>query len=139
MTPNPECGTVDTPIVDALHTMHDGKFLHLPVVDRGMLTYKTRKLVIFDIADLKGHSLIMVPAIQNPVRGELGTDLNFGIFFFAQSGCFRMQTHTIALVADLPSVIFNRWTYSFSDGCDSYYSCCSSHSKLLRDFNQSIS
>ncbi|KAG1330935.1 CBS domain-containing protein CBSCBSPB1 [Cocos nucifera] len=34
MTPNPECGTVDTPIVDALHTMHDGKFLHLPVVDR---------------------------------------------------------------------------------------------------------
>lgn len=51
MTPNPECGTVDTPIVDALHTMHDGKFLHLPVVDRGMLTYKTRKLVIFDIAE----------------------------------------------------------------------------------------
>lgn len=35
MTPNPECATVDTPIVDALHTMHDGKFLHLPVVDRG--------------------------------------------------------------------------------------------------------
>lgn len=35
MTPNPECGTVDTPIVDALHTMHDGKFLHLPIVDRG--------------------------------------------------------------------------------------------------------
>ncbi|XP_021818291.1 CBS domain-containing protein CBSCBSPB1-like isoform X2 [Prunus avium] len=34
MTQNPECATVDTPIVDALHTMHDGKFLHLPVVDR---------------------------------------------------------------------------------------------------------
>ncbi|THU52290.1 hypothetical protein C4D60_Mb10t02430 [Musa balbisiana] len=34
MTPNPECGTVDTPILDALHTMHDRKFLHLPVVDR---------------------------------------------------------------------------------------------------------
>ena len=38
MTPNPECATVDTPIVDALHTMHDGKFLHLPVVDRGNLS-----------------------------------------------------------------------------------------------------
>uniref|UniRef100_A0A2P2MA43 CBS domain-containing protein CBSCBSPB1-like isoform X2 n=1 Tax=Rhizophora mucronata TaxID=61149 RepID=A0A2P2MA43_RHIMU len=37
MTPNPECATIDTPIVDALHTMHDGKFLHLPVVDRGNL------------------------------------------------------------------------------------------------------
>ncbi|XP_043707254.1 CBS domain-containing protein CBSCBSPB1-like isoform X3 [Telopea speciosissima] len=34
MTPNPECATVDTPIVDALHRMHDGKFLHLPVVDQ---------------------------------------------------------------------------------------------------------
>ncbi|KAL7161861.1 hypothetical protein ACSBR2_042354 [Camellia fascicularis] len=34
MTPNPECATVDTPIVDALHIMHDGKFLHLPVVDK---------------------------------------------------------------------------------------------------------
>ncbi|XP_052175820.1 CBS domain-containing protein CBSCBSPB1-like [Diospyros lotus] len=34
MTPNPECAKVDTPIVDALHTMHDGKFLHLPVIDK---------------------------------------------------------------------------------------------------------
>ncbi|CAI9767375.1 unnamed protein product [Fraxinus pennsylvanica] len=34
MTPNPECATVDTSIVDALHSMHDGKYLHLPVVDR---------------------------------------------------------------------------------------------------------
>ncbi|KAI3721696.1 hypothetical protein L2E82_32714 [Cichorium intybus] len=34
MTPNPECANIDTPIVDALHTMHHGKFLHPPVVDR---------------------------------------------------------------------------------------------------------
>ncbi|XP_076937854.1 CBS domain-containing protein CBSCBSPB1-like [Bidens hawaiensis] len=34
LTPNPQCATIDTPIVDALHTMHDGKFLHLPVLDR---------------------------------------------------------------------------------------------------------
>ncbi|XP_010545947.1 PREDICTED: CBS domain-containing protein CBSCBSPB1 [Tarenaya hassleriana] len=34
MTPNPECATVDTPIVDALHIMHDGKFLHLPILDK---------------------------------------------------------------------------------------------------------
>ncbi|KAJ1286873.1 hypothetical protein BS78_03G385500 [Paspalum vaginatum] len=34
MTQSPECATVDTPILDALHTMHDGKFLHLPVLDR---------------------------------------------------------------------------------------------------------
>ncbi|KVH98111.1 Cystathionine beta-synthase, core [Cynara cardunculus var. scolymus] len=36
MTPNPECATLDTPIVNALHNMHDGKYLHLPVVDRGI-------------------------------------------------------------------------------------------------------
>ncbi|KAL3015525.1 hypothetical protein AAZX31_06G161300 [Glycine max] len=34
MTPNSVCVVIDTPIVDALHTMHDGKFLHLPVIDR---------------------------------------------------------------------------------------------------------
>ncbi|CAK9198841.1 unnamed protein product [Sphagnum troendelagicum] len=34
MTPNPECAGLDTTLVDALHTMHDGKFLHLPVVDQ---------------------------------------------------------------------------------------------------------
>ncbi|KAE8688926.1 CBS domain-containing protein CBSCBSPB1 [Hibiscus syriacus] len=34
MTPNPACATLNTPIVHALKTMHDGNFLHLPVVDR---------------------------------------------------------------------------------------------------------
>ncbi|XP_058088159.1 CBS domain-containing protein CBSCBSPB3 [Magnolia sinica] len=34
MTANPECATLDTTILDALHMMHDGKFLHLPVLDR---------------------------------------------------------------------------------------------------------
>ncbi|OIW00356.1 hypothetical protein TanjilG_29923 [Lupinus angustifolius] len=34
MTPNPECASLETTILDALHMMHDGKFLHLPVLDR---------------------------------------------------------------------------------------------------------
>ncbi|KAM7256012.1 hypothetical protein ACFE04_011753 [Oxalis oulophora] len=34
MTPNPECATLETTILDALHIMHDMKFLHLPVLDR---------------------------------------------------------------------------------------------------------
>ncbi|CAM8951020.1 unnamed protein product [Rhodiola kirilowii] len=34
MTPDPECATLETAILDALHIMHDGKFLHLPVVDK---------------------------------------------------------------------------------------------------------
>ncbi|KAH6791355.1 CBS / octicosapeptide/Phox/Bemp1 domains-containing protein [Perilla frutescens var. frutescens] len=34
MTPDPECATLETTILEALHTMRDGKFLHLPVVDK---------------------------------------------------------------------------------------------------------
>ncbi|XP_047336805.1 CBS domain-containing protein CBSCBSPB3-like [Impatiens glandulifera] len=34
MTRNPESATVDTTILEALHVMHDGKFLHLPVMDK---------------------------------------------------------------------------------------------------------
>uniref|UniRef100_A0ACD5XNR2 Uncharacterized protein n=1 Tax=Avena sativa TaxID=4498 RepID=A0ACD5XNR2_AVESA len=34
MTANPACATLDTTILDALHIMHDGKFLHIPVLDR---------------------------------------------------------------------------------------------------------
>ncbi|KAK7358656.1 hypothetical protein VNO77_00594 [Canavalia gladiata] len=41
MTKNPECATIDTPIVDALHTMHDGKFLHLPVIGRDGIVVAT--------------------------------------------------------------------------------------------------
>ncbi|CAF2292937.1 unnamed protein product [Brassica napus] len=34
MTPNPETACMETTIVDALHVMHEGKFLHLPVLDK---------------------------------------------------------------------------------------------------------
>ncbi|CAN7060793.1 unnamed protein product [Brassica oleracea var. botrytis] len=34
MTPSPECVSLETTILDALHTMHDGRFLHLPVLDK---------------------------------------------------------------------------------------------------------
>ncbi|KAJ7945141.1 CBS domain-containing protein [Quillaja saponaria] len=34
MTSNPECATLEMSILDALHIMHDGKFLHLPVLDK---------------------------------------------------------------------------------------------------------
>jgi CBS domain-containing protein len=37
MTANPDCATLDTTILDALHIMHDGKFLHIPVIDGGLI------------------------------------------------------------------------------------------------------
>ncbi|KAL2347167.1 hypothetical protein Fmac_001167 [Flemingia macrophylla] len=39
MTPSPECASVDATVLDALHMMHNGKFLHLPVVDRGCFCF----------------------------------------------------------------------------------------------------
>ncbi|XP_019464597.1 PREDICTED: CBS domain-containing protein CBSCBSPB1-like isoform X2 [Lupinus angustifolius] len=45
MTPNPKCAVVDTPIVDALHIMHDGKFLHLPIVDRDGVVVATLDVI----------------------------------------------------------------------------------------------
>ena len=35
MTAHPDCATLDMTILDALHIMHDGKFLHIPVLDGG--------------------------------------------------------------------------------------------------------
>ncbi|XAR73158.1 hypothetical protein NMG60_11007029 [Bertholletia excelsa] len=34
MTPHPECVMLETSILEAMHIMHDGKFLHLPVLDK---------------------------------------------------------------------------------------------------------
>lgn len=42
MTPDPEFATVDMPILDALRTMQERKFLHLPVMDRGAYNFSGR-------------------------------------------------------------------------------------------------
>ncbi|KAL1563646.1 CBS domain-containing protein cbscbspb4, variant 2 [Salvia divinorum] len=34
MTENPECWSIDSSIVEALHSMHEGKYMHLIVVDK---------------------------------------------------------------------------------------------------------
>lgn len=44
MTANPKCVTLDTAILEALHIMHDGKFLHLPVLGRG-----NKPFVVLDV------------------------------------------------------------------------------------------
>lgn len=34
MTTNTDCATLDTSILEALHSMQDGEFLHIPVADK---------------------------------------------------------------------------------------------------------
>ncbi len=47
MTPNPDCVDLETTILDALHLMHDGKFLHLPVLnDHGVVVGLTDVLQV---------------------------------------------------------------------------------------------
>ncbi|XP_066338072.1 CBS domain-containing protein CBSCBSPB5-like [Miscanthus floridulus] len=54
MTHDPECATVDMPILDALRTMQERKFLHLPVMDRdGSI------ISIIDVIDI-AHAAISI-------------------------------------------------------------------------------
>ncbi|OMP04077.1 Phox/Bem1p [Corchorus capsularis] len=69
MTPNPECATVDTPIVDALHTMHDGKFLHLPVVDRD-----GEIVAVIDVIHIT-HAAIATVGSTSGINGEAASTM----------------------------------------------------------------
>ncbi|KAG1331077.1 CBS domain-containing protein CBSCBSPB3 [Cocos nucifera] len=68
MTANPECATVDTTILDALHIMHDGKFLHLPVLDRdGEIA------ACLDVLQLTHAAISMVEGGAEVVNGVAST------------------------------------------------------------------
>ncbi|XP_010912483.1 CBS domain-containing protein CBSCBSPB3 isoform X2 [Elaeis guineensis] len=68
MTANPECVTVDTTILDALHIMHDGKFLHLPVLDRdGQIA------ACLDVLQLTHAAISMVEGGAEVVNGVAST------------------------------------------------------------------
>lgn len=64
MTPNPECVNVETTILEALHVMHDGKFLHLPVLDRG----KDTSIAFIQVGKV---SLLNIPLIVSVVQMDL--------------------------------------------------------------------
>ncbi|KAG0529852.1 hypothetical protein BDA96_05G133200 [Sorghum bicolor] len=66
MTPDPECATVDMPILDALRTMQERKFLHLPVMDRdGSI------ISIIDVIDI-AHAAISV--VESSGGDGMGSD-----------------------------------------------------------------
>ncbi|WOL11433.1 CBS domain-containing protein CBSCBSPB5-like [Canna indica] len=63
MTPNPDCRATDTSILDALHTMRAGKFLHLPLTDKSgnivsvidVLTITNAALATFENTGVGGN------------------------------------------------------------------------------------
>ncbi|KAL0544462.1 hypothetical protein IC582_019577 [Cucumis melo] len=68
MTPNPECATVETTILDALHIMHDGKFLHLPVLDREGLV-----VACVDVLQITHAAISMVESGSSSVNDVAST------------------------------------------------------------------
>ncbi|CAM6092270.1 unnamed protein product [Calypogeia fissa] len=67
MTPNPECASLDTTIVDALHTMHDGRFLHLPVLDQDGFV-----VACLDVLQLTHGAVATVGSNQNGGSADVG-------------------------------------------------------------------
>ncbi|KAI4336478.1 hypothetical protein L6164_015000 [Bauhinia variegata] len=68
MTPNPECASFETTILDALHMMHDGKFLHLPVLDRDGYV-----VACVDVLQISHAALSMVESSSGSVNDMANT------------------------------------------------------------------
>ncbi|KAJ3671441.1 hypothetical protein LUZ60_007520 [Juncus effusus] len=68
MTANPDCASVDTTILDALHIMHDGKFLHIPVLDR-----EGQVAACLDVLQLTHASISMVDGGADTVNNVANT------------------------------------------------------------------
>ncbi|XP_039042442.1 CBS domain-containing protein CBSCBSPB3 [Hibiscus syriacus] len=68
MTPNPECARVETSILDALHIMHDGKFLHLPVLEKDGTV-----VACLDVLHITHAAISMVESSPGAVNGMAST------------------------------------------------------------------
>ncbi|KAJ4818748.1 CBS domain-containing protein [Rhynchospora pubera] len=69
MTPNPECGTLDTPILDALRIMQEGKFLHLPIIDKD-----GNSICVIDVIDIT-HAAVSTVENNGGVSNEAAISL----------------------------------------------------------------
>ncbi|KAJ4795540.1 CBS domain containing protein [Rhynchospora pubera] len=68
MTVNPDCATLDTTILDALHILHDGKFLHIPVLDG-----EGQVVACLDVLQLTHASISMVDGGADAVNDVANT------------------------------------------------------------------
>ncbi|CAL9135341.1 unnamed protein product [Musa textilis] len=68
MTANPKCVTLDTTILEALHIMHDGKFLHLPVLGRD-----EHVVACLDVLQLAHAAISMVEGDSGAVNDMANT------------------------------------------------------------------
>ncbi|KAI9908119.1 hypothetical protein PsorP6_003779 [Peronosclerospora sorghi] len=64
MTPNPQTATLGTTILETLHSMHNGKFLHVPVFDES-----TKLVGIVDVLQVT-HGVVQQMGTFHSVRSE---------------------------------------------------------------------
>ncbi|XP_047338734.1 CBS domain-containing protein CBSCBSPB5-like [Impatiens glandulifera] len=70
MTQNPECARLDTPIIDALHIMHDGNFLHLPVINKDGIA-----VALLNVLQITQSAVSTVGGNDGMGSNELGSNL----------------------------------------------------------------
>jgi len=64
MTSHPDCASLDTTILDALHLMHDGRYLHLPILnDAG------RVVALVDVLELTYGVVNQMGSVQSEASG----------------------------------------------------------------------
>ncbi|KAF3330967.1 CBS domain-containing protein CBSCBSPB3 [Carex littledalei] len=68
MTVNPDCASLETTILDALHILHDGKFLHIPVLDG-----EGQVVACLDVLQLTHASISMVDGGADSVNDAANT------------------------------------------------------------------
>ncbi|KAG0499708.1 hypothetical protein HPP92_004399 [Vanilla planifolia] len=123
MTSNPECATLDTTILDALHMMHDGKFLHLPVVDR-----EGQVVACLDVLQITHAAISMVDGSSGAVNDMANTmmqkfwDSTLALEpaddeFDSQSELSGMMTsdYTETGKSLYPPVVGNTFSFKFED------------------------
>ncbi|XP_051152407.1 CBS domain-containing protein CBSCBSPB5-like [Andrographis paniculata] len=70
MTSNPVCARIDSPILDALHIMHSGKFLHLPIVDRDGLL-----VTVVDVLQITNAAVSKVGITTTGISNETASTM----------------------------------------------------------------
>ncbi|KAF5939208.1 hypothetical protein HYC85_023467 [Camellia sinensis] len=154
MTPNPECATVDTPIVDALHIMHDGKFLHLLVVDKDGVA-----VAVVDVLHIT-HAAIATVGSNAGVSNDSSPNMMQKFWDSAMAlspdeeedaesdSSFKLASESIETTRSLPypsSIVPNTFAFKIQDkkGRMHRFNCvclffCLSHTRSLTDLVTAI-
>ncbi|KAI3919500.1 hypothetical protein MKW92_033012 [Papaver armeniacum] len=110
MTSDPECATLETTILDALHIMHDGKFLHLPVVDKDGCV-----VACIDVLQITHAAISMVEGSSGAVN-DMATTMMQKFWDSASEMSAFMASDSVEQGKSYPSLgLGNSFAFKFED------------------------